>query len=822
MAIQSSTSLTFVEQAMSFNDHATRPLLGRNSSHQLAFLLLLLLAFPTTTTCFVLHRPSPPQDVAIRRWMNSEAAFTESSFHKISPGIEPRPPPRISSNRRRRHYERKRIPETERELKSLKVKRQQQYERLLASGSTSLWSFESLFPNPVWDEESIEKDLFGVRDRDRQTSLESQGKAQRMRSTRAPSLFRATQQQQNEGIPICLASNVQKHESGNGTPWIGSSVSQTGMVGQGAKATEPKLFQFISNSFRRWNVTTGVSSSGSPVDRDMTRLVEDRMYGYRRDPEGGLFYDTSLVGDGAVQFRNGVRLGNPIKLNADRLNYLAKKELQHGRVEEAVELLERAVQIDARDGRAYLGLSRCAQRRGDFQLAREYLKVGITNSYEAQGPRKETGRGANPYLTQALGCLEEKAGHLALAEELYLKSIKSRPSHAAAWVSLAQLRTLKLGQPVAAGRSCFQNAERELKKAGRSPSSYVYTAWAAMEYKKAGDTKRARELFKAALAVDPKCSAAWLQLGVMEADKENWKEAQLCFETVLKFDQRNSRVLQAYALMETKRPEGSSRKAIDFFERALRSNTRDAAVYQAYALYVAELGDIDAARDLLQRATQVDKRHAPVWQAWGVLETRHGTAAAARRVFQQGIWACAQPTGNQSGGYRCARLWQAWGVLETREGDFAAARRCFSRALDADKRNVPAITAWALMEESQQNVQDARCIFERTLPNFSAGSDAKICLWRTYELLEQRLGNVSLAQQVYQRAMREALMVSDDTQVQSGEDESAEEQEEEVQVEPPNEVEVVRWNGGGGEVWLNMGAIEMKVPFDMRKRSANN
>lgn len=748
--------------------------------------------------------------------MKLEAAFTKGSFTRSSPESEPQPLPRIPSNRRRRHYERKRIPETERELKSLKVKRQQQYERLVASGSTSLWSFESLFPNPVWDEESIEKDLFGVRDRDRQTSLELQGKSPRMRSTRAPSLVRATQQQQQEskGTP----------ESVNETPWMGSNVSQTGIVQKsGAKAAEPKLFQLISNSFRRWNITSGVTSTESPVDRDMTRLVEDRMYGYRRDQSGSLFYDTSLLGDGAVQFRNGVRLGNPIKINAERLNYLAKKELQHGRVEEAVELLERAVQIDARDGRAYLGLSRCAQRRGDFQLAREYLKVGISNSYEATGQRSETARGgANPYLTQALGCLEERAGHLALAEELYLKSIKSRPSHAAAWVSLAQLRTQKLGQPVTAGRSCYQNAERELKKAGRPPSSYVYTAWAAMEYKKAGDTRRARELFKAALAVDPKCSAAWLQLGVMEAEKENWKEAQQCFETVLKFDQRNSRVLQAYALMETRRPEGSSRKAIDLFERALQANPRDAAVYQAYALYVAELGDIGAARGLLKRATQVDKRHAPVWQAWGVLETRHGTAAAARCVFQQGIWACAQPTGNQSGGYRCARLWQAWGVLEAREGDFAAARRCFSRALDADQRNVPAITAWALMEESQQNVQDARCIFERTLPNFSAGSDAKIYLWRTYELLEQRLGNVALAQQVYQRAMREALMVSDDTQEQSGEDDSAQVQEEESQVEPSNEVEVVRWNGGGGEVWLNKGAIEMKVPLDMRKRKANN
>lgn len=117
----------------------------------------------------------------------------------------------------------------------------------------------------------------------------------------------------------------------------------------------------------------------------------------------------------------------------------------------------------------------------------------------------------------------------------------------------------------------------------------------------------------------------------------------------------------------------------------------------------------------LRRGTEVDKRHAPVWQAWGVLETRYSTAKAARDVFQQGIWACAQPGGGQSGGRRCARLWQAWGVMEAQEGDHSAARRCFSRALDADQRNVAAVTAWTMMEADLGYLVDARSIFESKL-----------------------------------------------------------------------------------------------------------
>jgi Tfp pilus assembly protein PilF len=119
-----------------------------------------------------------------------------------------------------------------------------------------------------------------------------------------------------------------------------------------------------------------------------------------------------------------------------------------------------------------------------------------------------------------------------------------------------------------------------------------------LEWRKAGDIRKARELFEAALDIDPKCSAAYLQLGVMEADKENWNAAEKCFDTVLNFDKRNSRVLQAYAIMVSKRPDGNSRKAIELFERALKAKPRDAGVLQAYALFVVKLGDVDAAKSL--------------------------------------------------------------------------------------------------------------------------------------------------------------------------------------------------------------------------------
>lgn len=228
----------------------------------------------------------------------------------------------------------------------------------------------------------------------------------------------------------------------------------------------------------------------------------------------------------------------------------------------------------------------------------------------------------------------------------------------------------------------------------------------------------------------------------------------------------------------------------------------------------------------------MNKRHAPVWQAWGVLETRNGNPEEARNIFQQGIWACAQLGGGQSGGYKCARLWQAWGVLEAQEGDHAAARRCFSRALDADKRNIAAYTAWTMMEAALGNWKDAGSIYERALSQFEPGTTEKKQIWRAYELMEQSAENFKGAQDVYQRSMRESFKVQDKQQEEAEESSSIlfnttaairpKDDLEEKGSGDKKEYEVVRWDHGSSsmkaEVWMNNGSIEGKVPNSAMKK----
>jgi len=748
--------------------------------------------------------------------------------------------------KKKKKYERKR-PKTrsEQEFDQMRRSRQAEYEQVMKDTNTDrtrnsnnsnsnnqLWMFETLFPEPVLDEDSINRDLFEVSERDARTANYMNpdsvaAKAAAAKAAAAVAGAGMTSQDLAVGTAVFSSQTLSPTSD---VPKSGVSIFAPPIL-----ESEPQLApepQSITNTTSTsTNTNNTLTNTTGKINRPLTRMVEDRLYGFRRAQTGKFEYATSLIGDGAVQFRDGVRLGNPLQVNTDRLTYFAKKELAAGRLEEAEEMYEQAYQIDPRDGRAYLGLSRVAQRRRDFRHAKDCLLAGIENSFNPAEVDATTGNsnydlGANPFLLQALGCLEEKMGNLAAAESSFIAATKSRPSHAAAWISLAQLRTRKLRQGPKAGRFCYQTAERELDRAGKPESSHVYTAWAALEWK-AGDIRTARKLFRSAIKVDPRCSAAWLQLGVMEADREDWDEAKTCFETVLKFDRRNTRVMQAYAIMESKRPDGNSRNVIGLFEKALRANSRDGGVLQAYALYVVKLGDIYAARELLRKGTIVNKRHAPIWQAWGVLETRHGKPEDARDIFQQGIWACAQSSGGQSGGRRCARLWQAWGVLESQEEDYDAARRCFSRALDADSRNVAAVTAWTLMEKNLGNYKDARLIYERALKQFSTPTDEKLILWQAYESMESEAGNSQKAQSVYQRSIGDAIAIQDefitDRSSKILKSDSKSINSSKRILDDGNEVEVSRWDKkptfGENDVWLNDGSIEGKVPPSTMKKT---
>ena len=63
----------------------------------------------------------------------------------------------------------------EKEKRRLKLVRQAEYQQVVneakAEGNPTpnIWSFESLFPDPLWDEACIKRDLYSIKDQDKAT-----------------------------------------------------------------------------------------------------------------------------------------------------------------------------------------------------------------------------------------------------------------------------------------------------------------------------------------------------------------------------------------------------------------------------------------------------------------------------------------------------------------------------------------------------------------------------------------------------------------------------------------------------------------------------
>lgn len=115
------------------------------------------------------------------------------------------------------------------------------------------------------------------------------------------------------------------------------------------------------------------------------------------------------------------------------------------------------------------------------------------------------------------------------------------------------------------------------------------------------------------------------------------------------------------------------------------------------------------------------------------------------------------------------------------------------------------------------------------MKQFPAGSNEKMSLWRSYELMEQRLGNVREAQNVYQRSMREQITLEDEVfkEDKSSNTKVAQQKQQELNtvLKRSAEVEVESWGSDSlegvlrGEIWMNQGSIEAKVPKSALKKS---
>ena len=248
-------------------------------------MLLLLSLYLSSTIAFSVQSflPSRPSIFLLMKDKDSRDALRRVSS-----------PSTTQDKNTRKQYQRKRQkPVTEQQSDLLRQKRQAEYNQMRAnaSGHPSIWSFESLFPDPVLDEVSIEKDLYGVSKREKsnlQKTIPQKANVTRgigkVRTISRPGMMRIPTRIPEFGTQVPYSPPIEQqpldkveepldivrnHESNLPT--------SEGLELQLTTLNEP--IDLLVNS-------TATRSTPKQVDFQMTRMVQDKIYGYRRTQGG--------------------------------------------------------------------------------------------------------------------------------------------------------------------------------------------------------------------------------------------------------------------------------------------------------------------------------------------------------------------------------------------------------------------------------------------------------------------------------------------------------------------------------------------------------
>jgi tetratricopeptide (TPR) repeat protein len=417
---------------------------------------------------------------------------------------------------------------------------------------------------------------------------------------------------------------------------------------------------------------------------------------------------------------------------------------------EAVQLLERILQIDPADAHSHLALARLQARRG--RDARDAFEMGTracpnsVHLWQAWAVYEDTVRGntfkavqlfdqalqldpANPYVCHAYGLMALKTlGRADQAKELWERAL-GQSSTAALVCSLGEL--LIADQKYVSARDLYTSNVIRLKSEREKTEVYLALAW--LEERYFSNFDRAEQLIESAVASSPRSSVAQIAWARLEGRRQQRFQGRHHQGK----DVRDATVRRlATACLNIER--GTSEK-----------QPVDGRIYNAWANLEVKARRFRDARKILYRGLARYPRDHSLLQAAGKVEERLGNYTGAIDLYSASL--SIQPSAPTLVAYALLNLQQRLqandaGQLPSPVTTYNDTRRLFEEALLVDKRHGPAYNAYGrFVFEHLHNEDEARNIFERGL-RVNCTDSASI--YHGYARLELALGNVNRAREL--------------------------------------------------------------------------
>jgi len=301
-------------------------------------------------------------------------------------------------------------------------------------------------------------------------------------------------------------------------------------------------------------------------------------------------------------FRRWLRRERRAPRDVDTVVRKALRCVLEGDLDTAEDLLSRAVRIDSDQVDAYLSLARLYRLRGEIARAIRVHQNLLLRTDIRSEQREEA-------LLGLAGDFR-KGGFLQRSIAAYEELLARRPNHQQALRTLVRLRA-----DVRDYRRALE-LQRRLSRSegvdGRAEEAQLLVEMAEAAHAE-GQSDEERRALRRALRKDPRCVAAWIQLGAFEAERSHSKRALAAWRKVPELDRRSGaeiypRLAAAYAAI------GRAREFEDYLRELRERRPGDVDASLALASALSARGDADAAiaevRAVLERDAENLQAHA--------------------------------------------------------------------------------------------------------------------------------------------------------------------------------------------------------------------
>ena len=342
---------------------------------------------------------------------------------------------------------------------------------------------------------------------------------------------------------------------------------------------------------------------------------------------------------------------------------LAQAEMlaNNKRIEEAVALLNKGVNIDQGNAQAHLLLADLYRQKGEMAIAEKHLKaafslpgldidarVKIVVDYIRQFPvppatpdpalqnialeLAESTIKAHPQEAKAYAVAGDVQALIQKRQDArtnYLKAVRLDNSHYKIWQQIVFIDA-ELMQP----DSLLNHTEKALELFPNQAMMWFYNGTAYLLKKNPTKAVKSLEFGKKLAASDPEMQTQFnLQLGDTYQSLKEYTKSDAAYESVLAGDPDNAHVLNNYSYYLSLRNQNLT-KAKSMAERLIKANPKEATYLDTYGWVLYKLKDYAGARKYLEEAISL-KKDADILEHYGDVLYQLGEKDAALQQWQK-------------------------------------------------------------------------------------------------------------------------------------------------------------------------------------------